>query len=183
MMNRSGFLRILAMIVLITAAPSSLVSQNVAGGLGIAPVAPATPADKLRSTLAGAGITTCAPIIAKAGEFLFEDGDGNFTVQPLGPDVNRWPVVVTIESSHRTTGVTRLTILTIAPAGTCAGSYQQTIAWPQSCDELKRTVFASFNAEKILFRSVRQSELTAGIQLYLFPASQGCVSVKKELIG
>lgn len=172
-----------AMAFVALIAPGTSVSQNVAGGLGIAPPEPTTPAARLRSTLAAAGITTCAPILARAGEFLFEDGDGNYTIQPLGPDINRWPIVVTIESAHRSAGTTRLTVLTIAPSGSCAGSYQQTISWQQSCDELKRTVFAAFNSEKMLFRSVRQSELTPGIQLYLMPSGAGCVSVKKELIG
>ena len=174
----------LAMVALLFfGASAPAYSQNVAGGMGVTPPAPQTPAERLISSLTSAGITVCAPILARAGQFLFEDGDGNFTIQPLGPDVNRWPVVITIESAHPAAGTTRLTVLTIAPTGSCPGSYQQTIAWSQSCDVVKRTIFSAFGPDALLFRSVRQSELTPGIQLYLIPSGNGCISVKKELIG
>ena len=160
-----------------------VLAQNVAGGMGVAPPPKVKPADRVRNSLARAGITICAPMIAQAAQFLFEDGEGNFTIQPLGRDVNRSPVVLTMESAHASMGRTRLTVVTIAPAGTCSGSYEQIITWSQTCDVLKKTVFAPFKDEKLLYQSVRQSELSAGVQLYLMPSGTGCVSIKKELIG
>lgn len=160
------------------------VMGQVAGGLGVQPQPSVrTPVERVRAALAQAGITICAPMIERAAQFLFEDGEGNFTLQPLAAEVNRWPVVLTMESAHATQGRTRLTIVTIAPAGSCAGSYEQIITWPQNCDVLKSTVFAAFKSERPLFRNVRQSELSPGIQLYLMHSGTGCVSVKKELIG
>jgi len=158
-------------------------AQNVASGMRASQTLKQTPADRVRAALAQAGITTCAPVLAQAAQFLFEDGEGNFTIQPLGRDANRFPVVLTIESAHASEGLTRLSIVTIAPAGSCSGSYEQTVTWTQSCDTVKRTVFAPFKDEKLLFRNVRLSELSPGVQLYLMPAGTGCVSVKKELIG
>lgn len=167
---------------LLTAGP---VQAQVAGSLGVAPPASAmTPVERVRGALAQAGITVCAPMIERAAAFLFENGQGNFTIQPLAPDVNRWPVVLTIKSQHPGNGTTRLTIVTIAPAGSCSGSYEQVITWQQNCDTLKSTVFSAFSAEKYLYRTVRQSEMSAGVQLYLMPVgTSGCVSVKKELLG
>lgn len=183
-MRRCGSLLLRALLVpALLASPSTGFAQ-VAGGLGVRN-APASlkPADRVREALRVAGVRACANVIGQAADFLFEDGTGEFTLQPLGPDANRWPVVLTIESAHAKSGTTRLTILTIAPAGSCSGSYEQIITWPQSCQALKTTVFATFTAQRPLFRNVQRSELTPGIQLYLMPSGTGCVSIKKELIG
>lgn len=145
-----------------------------------------TPIARLNSALAQLRLTACASVIQQAGAFIFETGEANFTVQPLGPDTNRWPTVVTIESSHATAKgpQTRLTSLIVAPAGTCSGFYQQVIYWPETCAALKARVFAGFGPEKPLLGRVMASEANPGLQLYLTPAGPtGCVSVKKELIG
>lgn len=165
----------------LVAAP--LAAQGVASGLGVKRQAAQSPVERVRSALSQAGISVCAPVLLTAAQFIFDAGDGDFSIQPLGPDVNRWPVVLTIESQHTAVGHNRLTVITIAPAGTCSGSYEQVITWPQSCQVLKSTVFADFKGERLFYRSVRTSELTAGIQLFLMPSGTGCVSIKKELIG
>ena len=160
-------------------------AAGVAGGFR-SNVAP--PMQRLTAALAQIKLTVCATVFQQAGAFVFESGEANFTVQPLGPDANRWPTVVTIESVHAATPQTkgpqtRLTTLIVAPAGTCSGTYQQVIYWPESCTLLKARVFSDFKAEKPLLAKVLVSEANPGLQLYLTPAGPGCVSVKKELIG
>lgn len=181
-LHRYAIARLTVSLALAATVMTAPAFAQVAGGLG-APAPRASPAQRVRNALRQVGATACADTIARAADFLFEDGQGEFTLQPLGPDANRWPIVLTIESAHARSGATRLSIITIAPAGSCSGSYEQIITWPQSCAVLKTTVFAAFKSERPLFRTVRQSELTPGIQLYLLPAGTGCVSVKKELIG
>ena len=143
---------------------------------------------RLNAALGQIRLTTCASVFQQAGAFVFESGEANFTVQPLGPDANRWPTVVTIESNHPATTTTktpqtRLTTLVVAPAGTCSGLYTQVIYWPEACAALKARVFAGFGPERPLLARVMLSEANPGLQLYLTPAGPGCVSVKKELIG
>lgn len=160
-----------------------------AGGVagGFRTVAPPSPAQRLDQAMAQLGVQRCLPVFQQAGPFLFEGAPANFVVQPLGPDVNRWPVAVTIEGNHpatvKTPAQTRLTTLIVAPAGSCSGLYQQVIYWPQPCPALKAKVFAAFVNDRPLLARVRQSEANPGLQLYLMPAGTGCVSVKKELIG
>lgn len=148
----------------------------------------ATAMQRLTASLAQIKLTACATVFQQAGAFVFENGEANFTVQPLGPDANRWPTAVTIESVHPATppakgSQTRLTTLIVAPAGTCSGFYQQVIYWPESCTLLKARVFGDFKSEKPLLAKVLVSEANPGLQLYLTPAGTGCISVKKELIG
>ena len=127
-------------------------------------------------------------MFAQVGGFLFDGAHAQFVVQPLGPDANRWPTVVTAESSHAGVGPkaaeqTRLTTLIVAPAGSCSGLYNQVIYWPEPCPGLKARLFASYTNERPLLARVRQSEANPGLQLYLMPAgTTGCVSIKKELI-
>ena len=179
---------IVAALALAAQGPSAAAPPvGVAGGFRPT----AGPMARLTSALASIRLTSCASVFAQAGAFIFENGDANFTVQPLGPDANRWPTVVTIESSHAPPAgsaakgpQTRLTTLLVAPAGTCSGLYSQVIYWPETCASLKTRVFADYKAEHLLLGKVMVSEANPGLQLYLTPAgAAGCVSVKKELIG
>jgi hypothetical protein len=154
-------------------------TSSVAGSMSQATL---PPAQRLAAVLSQIGLTACAPAVLRAGGFLFESGEANFVVQPLGPDPNRWPTVIMIEGAHPALGTTRLTTLTVTPGPTCTGFYQQMIWWPQPCDDLKKTVFADFRPTGVLLRRVQVSELGPGVQLYLTPAGPtGCVSEKKEL--
>jgi hypothetical protein len=159
---------------------------QVAGGFRTAE----TPAQRLAAAVQQLGIVRCGPVLQQAGTFLIENAPAQFVLQPLGPDTNRWPTVVTMEGSHAVAGKpasaaqTRLTTMIVAPAGTCSGLYTQVIYWPEPCAALKSRVFAAYANERPLLSRVRQSELNPGLQLYLMPAGTGgCVSVKKELIG
>lgn len=151
---------------------------GVAGGMG---GGAQTPSQRLAAALAQIGMTTCAAAAQRAADFLFEDGEASFTVQPLGPDANRWPTVIVIEGAHATMGRTRLSTLTVSPGPTCAGFYEQVIWWDMPCDKLRAAIFGAFGAPHMLLRSVQVSELNPGLQLYLTPAGAGCTSVKKEL--
>lgn len=166
----------------------ALVMSGVAvaqsGGVGGAFRTPPKPLDRLNAAIKQINIGACAPVISQAAAFLFDKGDVQFVVQPLGPDTNRWPTVVTSEGANGDKLQTRLSTLIVAPAGTCSGLYQQVIYWPEPCAAVKARVFADFKGEKQFLRNVRVSEANPGLQLYLMPAgAAGCVSVKKELIG
>ncbi len=152
--------------------------SNVAGGMS---AAGPSAEDRLADALRQIGLTECAPAVERAAHFLFEDGEVNFTVQPLGPDANRWPTVVVIEGAHAAAGRTRFSTLTVAPGPACSGLYEQVIAWPTPCAELKATTFSAYANAKIILRNVQVSELNPGLQVYLMPSGSGCVSIKKEL--
>lgn len=146
--------------------------------------APSEAVARLKVALQQINMRTCAPTTLEAAEFIFDGSDAQFVVQPLGPDPNRWPTVLSAESSHGLKGDTRLTTLIVAPAGSCSGLYQQVIYWPQRCDVVKKEVFGAFSGEKVSSRNIRVSEASPALQLQLMPAGDsGCVSIKKELIG
>lgn len=153
---------------------------GVASGMG---QLPPKPAERLAAAFSEIGLTACAGVAQRAGNFLFEDGEAAFTVQPLGPNANAWPTVISIESRHPPAGQTRFSTITISPGAGCSGAYEQVIVWPKRCDELARTVFSDFTANRPLLSQVQVSELNAGLQLYLMPhqGGRGCTSIKREL--
>ena len=162
----------------------SSVTVAQSGGVGGAFRTPPGPIARLNAALKQINLGACAPVVSQAAQFLFDTGDVNFVVQPLGPDVNRWPLVVTSEGNNGAKGQTRLSTLIVAPAGSCSGLYQQVVYWPEPCAAVKARIFADFKSEKLFLRNVKVSEANPGLQLYLMPAgAAGCVSVKKELIG
>lgn len=171
------------MAALLAASALAFAQQPATGVSGGMSTAPAGPADQLAAAFAQIGMTRCAGMAQRAANFLFEDGEAAFTVQPLGPDANVWPTVITIESAHADNGPVRFSTVTISPGQGCAGFYEQVIVWPTSCDELARTVFASFTGTRLLLNAVQVSELNAGLQLYLMshPDGRGCTSIKREL--
>jgi len=169
--------RNLLLLAALTLPAQTASAQYVAGNIGSMP---SSVDQRLADALVSIGMTHCSTRMLQVAHFLMEGSPANFTVQPLGPNGDMWPTVVTIESTHETNGRTRLSVINISP--NCAGFYQQTIYWPQSCPTLKGTIFAAFNSPRRLLADVQVSELDAATQLYLLPAGPaGCVSVKKEL--
>jgi hypothetical protein len=125
--------------------------------------------------------TRCAGVIQKVTNFLFEDGDANFSVQPLGQPVDQWPIVITIESYHPAQGQTRFSTVVVNPASGCSGMYEQVVNWDDSCANIKTKVFGAYKNEAIFLKQVHVSETGPGVQLYMMPAGKGCTSIKKEL--
>ena len=162
------------------APPAAPLASGPSVAQGLSTIRP-TVSQRLAAAMNQTRMTVCAAQLQQIVDFLLEGQDGNFTFQPLGPDTNRWPVVVTLESSHPALGRTRLATIIASPGQGCSGMYQQTIYWAEPCDTLKRTTFAGFQSPHPLSREVQVSEANAGLQLYLMPAGAGCVSVKKEL--
>lgn len=157
-----------------SAAPTGGVAQ------GLSTARPGV-SQRVAAAIAQLRMGACSGRLQTIVDFLVEGQDGAFTVQPLGPDSNRWPVVVTLETAHPAQGRTRLDTIIVSPGPSCSGFYQQTIWWAEPCAELKRTTFAAFQNAKPLYREVQVSEANAGLQLYLTAVGSGCMSVKKEL--
>jgi hypothetical protein len=191
--RRNNWSAALALVALIAGAPSRVAARPAASTLGTqAPAAVAgglstiadTPAQRLAQAAGQLHMTICAPLAARVTDFLLEGvADANFTVQPMGPDANVWPTVIVMESAHPDFGRTRLSTITLSPSPRgCSAMYEQVIHWAQPCASLKADTFAAFQSEHVLNRNIRVSEANPGLQLYLIPAGEGCVSVKKELL-
>lgn len=137
---------------------------------------------RLEGSLQQLGLRTCAARFQDVAGFLFANGDVDFVLQPLGPNPNLWPTALTSAGAYEQSKQSRFTTLLVAPAGTCAGMYQQVIYWAEPCPTLKKRVFGGFTNDRVLRGAIMQSESAPGLQLYLMPAGPGCVSIKKELL-
>lgn len=126
-------------------------------------------------------MTFCASAAQRAFDFLLEGQEGNFTVQPMGPDADRFPVVITLESYHAASGQTRFSTIMVASAAGCTGMYEQVITWVQPCDVVRKQIFSSFSPKGPVYKNVQLLDGGPALQLYTMSNGAGCVSVKKEL--
>lgn len=145
----------------------------------------AAPIQRLMASLQEIGLTACAMQFQQAGGFLFGDDPGEFVVQPLGPDANRWPTVVTMQTTRPGAGGSRLTTLVVSPGATCSGFYEQKVAWEEPCAAVAKLYFPTLPRPRpfagVGAAAVLVSDASPSLQLYLMPAGKGCVSLKKEL--
>ena len=140
---------------------------------------PSTPSQKIQDALTQIHMTDCAPAVQRITDFLFEGQDANFIAQPLGPDTIRWPTVFSMEVADPSGGHSHFAILVIS--GNCSGMYEETRYWPQPCSIVKSLVFSKYVGDQLLQSQVRVSSDGPARQVFLTPAGQGCLSVKKEL--
>lgn len=66
-------------------------------------------------------------------------------------------------------------------ANGCGAVYEAVIYWPQSCDVVATRQFPQAKKLKILHTSIQQLE-SGPAKVFLMPAANGCVSIKKELV-
>jgi hypothetical protein len=160
-------------------------SLAFAGGLSLAFTAScsaqAPASERLAAEMTQLGIKRCAPIIQHVAQFLMEGGEAGFQIKLLGTPADETSVIVTIESSHADLGTTRYATIMVAPKESCSGYYEQSIYWTSGCTTLKQSNFANFPDTTPLFRYVQTSAASPTVLLYLMPAGEGCVSVKKEI--
>ncbi len=180
--RRTGAVLVLALLTLGSNASAQTVGRPAAGGVaqGLSTTG-GTTTQRLAASLNQIHANVCGPAIQQVAAFLLEGQEANFTIQPLGPNADSWPMVVVMESAHPSVGHTRFSTIVAAPNGGCSGMYEQTIYWAEPCTQLKKTVFAAFQGAHMILKDVQASEANAGLQLYLMPGGAGCVSVKKEL--
>lgn len=143
----------------------------------------AVQADPLPATAqaAQAGIKTCLPAIEKLEAFLSRDQSANALAfwDSAAPDANLFSVLLALENK---TGNT-LANLNVAPssAGQCVVEYTQTGYVPQTCSEHFRSLgnAARFVRDLNSKTAMLQGQ---GVQIYLTPAGQGCLWMRKEII-
>jgi hypothetical protein len=74
---------------------------------------------------------------------------------------------------------------TYAPAGgkdECAASYDLVKYWPNPCQEVASKVYFQFGNPTTLARQITALGRDPNVKVFLMPAGEGCVSIKKEIV-
>ena len=73
---------------------------------------------------------------------------------------------------------------TYAPSGKdeCAATYDLVKYWPNSCAEVASKVYFQFGNPTTLARNITALGRDPSVKVFLMPAGEGCVSIKKEIV-
>ena len=73
---------------------------------------------------------------------------------------------------------------TYAPAGKddCSASYDMVKYWQSSCQDVANKIFPQFGNPLTLKRQITALGKDANVKIFLMPAGEGCVSIKKEIV-
>lgn len=71
-----------------------------------------------------------------------------------------------------------------APSGRddCAASYDLVKYWPNSCKEVAEKVYYQFSGSGSLASQISVLGREPNVKVFLMPAGEGCVSIKKEIV-
>lgn len=130
---------------------------------------------------AQAGVRNCLPVIEKTEAFLARGQSGNSLAfwDRAAPDANIFSAVLALES---TTGNSLANLNVVpTPDGQCAVEYTQTGYVPQTCAEHFKTLgeAARFVRDLNSKTALIQGQ---GVQIFLSPAGQGCLWMRKEIL-
>lgn len=73
---------------------------------------------------------------------------------------------------------------TYAPSGKddCAAAYDLVKYWPNSCQEVASKVYFQFGSPTTLLKEITVLGRDPNVKVFLMPAGEGCVSIKKEIV-
>ena len=73
---------------------------------------------------------------------------------------------------------------TYAPSGKdeCAASYDLVKYWPNTCEEVASKVYFQFGGPTTLLKQITVLGREPNVKVFLMPAGEGCVSIKKEIV-
>ena len=146
-----------------------------------APVVSSPSAPSLNSTAQaahGAGVLDCVARINQVTNFVAGNNKtGVFLFLPP-IEVNRHIVSASLEI----VGQDGSAYAPLSAGGGCGAVYETIANWPQSCEVVARTAFASFKPAGGLARAVAMLDGGPNARVFLLPATQGCTSIKKEVI-
>lgn len=64
----------------------------------------------------------------------------------------------------------------------CGAVYDAVMWSPKSCKEVAKSQFPNKEIADVLKKNISMLDLGPGIRVFLMPAGQGCVSIKKEVV-
>ena len=130
-----------------------------------------------------AGVQACAGRINQVSQFIIGDNPaGAFLFgAPAQPDQRLVAFSFEINPAK---GPLAYASASFAPnqANGCGAEYEAIVYWPQSCDVVAAKQFAGAKKGQVLQKSIQVLEPQSAARIFLMPAGNGCVSIKKETV-
>jgi hypothetical protein len=144
------------------------------------PEAAAKP-NKVTQAALAQGVISCIPRINQVSRYLgYTDNMGAVILAPPAQaDQKMIPIIMEVPSENNTAYVAA----EFAPnqANGCGATFDAVVYWPEKCEAVSSR-FTGYKKEGTLSKSI--SVLGAGLynKVFLMPAGEGCISIKKELV-
>jgi len=127
------------------------------------------------------GINTCLPAITMLSEGVIGNAahGAHSSLSPRDSDKQLFSTVIETETSRGA----QLSIIDVAPvvAGDCTATYEQVQWFDAPCLVVAQETFPDYAYKGVL--KSRVVRLEGGATVYLYPAGQGCLALKKQEIA
>lgn len=149
---------------------------------------PSPPANPIRQAAEQRGFAACGPRVEQVTNFLgFGPAAGAFLMAPAAPpgsgagDQRLLPLVMEIPLGP-TSAIITASFAASPSGGGCGATYDAIVYWPQPCEVVAASQFASLRRMGMLKRDVLVLDGGPATKVFLMSAGAGCVSVKKEVV-
>lgn len=143
----------------------------------------ATPANPFTQAAAKAGLSKCVRRIGQITDFVTAktQSKGLLFTAPKTPDSRISSISLEIRSPNALS-YAGATFAPGSPAGECGGLYEAVTYWNNRCDDVGAKAFGKFKRTTPLREAIATLDGGPNVKVFLMPAGQGCVSIKKEMI-
>ena len=147
---------------------------------------PAPPAaGVIAQAAAKAGVLACAGRIDQVSQFIGANArvGAYFFAPPAQPDQRLVSFSYEVQSQSPNAPLAYASA-SFAPnqANGCGAIYEAIVYWPQKCDAVAAKQFSQFKKGRSLQKDILVLESETPARIFLMPAGNGCLSIKKETV-
>ncbi len=136
----------------------------------------------LAQTAANAGIVDCVPRIQQVTDFLTANSKSGAYLFIAPADANHHIASASLEIQAK--GASSYASASFAPGagGGCGSLYETVSYWANQCEDVAQRAFPTFPLAGKLGETITMLDGGAYLRVFLMPAGQGCLSIKKEMV-
>lgn len=174
--------RIGATILLVLTSVVSVWAQGVGPAPGNPVPAQAPRVNNVAQAAVQQGVLACAGRINQVSNFLGfgPDAGALLMVPPNGQDQRLVPLAMEL----RTPAGPAYASASFAPnqVNGCGATYDAVVYWPNACDAVAASQFGTLQKVGLLKQAITVLDGGPATKVFLMPAGNGCVSIKKEVV-
>jgi len=136
----------------------------------------------LAQTAVNSGIVDCAGRIQQVTDFLTANSKSGAFLFIAPTDANRHISSASLEIQSN--GTSSYATASFAPGGSggCGTLYETVSYWANQCEDVAKRAFPNFPPAGKLGDSISMLDGGVYLRIFLMPAGQGCLSIKKEMV-
>lgn len=147
--------------------------------------APAAAVNVITQAAVNTGVLTCVSRINQLANFLTDGAQGTgalLFIPPVNQDQRL--ISVSMEIPAEAAVPVAYASASVAPnqANGCGGMYESVIYWSQSCEAVATRNFGELKKVGPLAKTITVLDGGIWTKIFLMPAGDGCVSIKKEIV-